>query len=261
MQKRHADRALYFREQTYTTEKYVIPFIERRKAVTADTSVLEIGCGEGGNLKPFADKGCRVTGIDLAEGKIRAAEALFADHPRRGNLTFIHEDIYRVEGLPERFDLIILRDVIEHIPDQERFVPFIRRFLRPGGCIFIAFPPWQNPFGGHQQICRNKILSHLPYFHLLPRFLYRQCLRGAPESAEELLEIKSTGISLERFFRIVRNSGFRIDEQELYLINPNYEIKFNLRPVRLARLAAIPYLRNFYTTCGYFLLSDTRPND
>ena len=67
MQKRHSDRLLYFNEQIYTTRKYVIPFIEKHHDVTGDMSVLEIGCGEGGNLQPFLDLGCKVTGIDICE--------------------------------------------------------------------------------------------------------------------------------------------------------------------------------------------------
>ncbi len=256
MQKRHLDRALYFQEQTYTTERYVIPFIERRKAVTPSTSVLEIGCGEGGNLKPFLDRGCPVTGIDLSAGKIEAAEKLFASHPRREQATFICRDIYEVERLDRLFDVIVLRDVIEHIPEQEKFMPFIRRFLQPDGVVFVAFPPWRNPFGGHQQICRNKLISHMPYIHLLPEALYRKCLESAGENVQELLEIRATGISLERFFSITRKGGYRIDESVLYFINPNYEIKFGLKPRTLAGLLDIPYLRNFYTTCGYFLLSN-----
>lgn len=255
MQKRHSDRALYFREQTYTTQTYVIPFIEKQKRITPQSSILEIGCGEGGNLSPLLDMGCRITGIDIDADKIHAAETLYAEHPRQENLSLICEDIYKVTELNEQFDVIILRDVIEHIPEQERFMPFIRRFLKADGCIFVAFPPWQNPFGGHQQICKSRILSHLPYFHLLPRPLYKVCLQAAGEAYDGLLDIKDTGISLERFFSIVRNSGYRIEEEILYLINPNYEVKFGLKPRRLWKATNIPYLRNFWTTCGYFLLS------
>lgn len=255
MQKRHSDRALYFQEQTYTTQTYVIPFIERHKRITPQSHILEIGCGEGGNLRSLLDMGCLITGIDIDPDKINAAETLYAEHPLRKKLSLICEDIYKVTELNQQFDVIILRDVIEHIPDQERFLPFIRRFLKLDGCIFVAFPPWQNPFGGHQQICRSKILSHLPYFHLLPRPVYKACLQTAGEAYDGLLDIKATGISLERFFSIVKKGQYKIDEEILYFINPNYEVKFGLKPRKLWKIVNIPYLRNFWTTCGYFLLS------
>jgi cyclopropane fatty-acyl-phospholipid synthase-like methyltransferase len=73
MQKRHINRHQYFDEQDYTTRKHVMPFIEKFRTVTSGMNILEIGCGEGGNLKPFLERGCRVTGIELAENKIKWA--------------------------------------------------------------------------------------------------------------------------------------------------------------------------------------------
>ncbi|WP_459188418.1 class I SAM-dependent methyltransferase [Parabacteroides sp. APC149_11_2_Y6] len=262
MQKRHSDRVLYFREQAYTTQKYVIPFIEKHHPITAETTVLEIGCGEGGNIQPFLDLGCKVTGIDLNGVQIEKAKDFYANHPNYSNLSLICRDIYQVTDLDETFDIIIIRDVIEHIPNQERFLPFIKRFLNPRGVIFVAFPPWQNPFGGHQQICSNKYLSHLPWMHLLPRSLYKKLLEWGGINPNELLEIKDTGISLERYLSIVNKEQYNIKEEVLYFINPNYEIKFGLRPRELWKLLNIPYIRNFYTTCGYYLLDlKTEQND
>lgn len=255
MQERHSDRQRYFDEQGYTTQKYVIPFIERQHPVTADVAVLEIGCGEGGNMKPFLDLGCKVTGIDIDVPQIERAKAFYASHPHRENLTLIAEDIYQVTGLNRQFDIIILRDVIEHIPGQERFMSFVKQFMKPTGVFFIGFPPWQNPFGGHQQIVSNKFLSHLPWFHLFPRSVYEKILRRGGVDPTGLLEIKDTGISLERLERIIKKENYTIREKILYFINPNYEIKFNLRPRKLGGLFNIPYIRNFYTTCGYYLLS------
>lgn len=254
MQKRHRDRQQYFDEQGYTTLTYVIPFIERHKKITPESAVLEVGCGEGGNMKPFLDIGCSVTGIDISEGQIEKAREFYKDHPNKANLTLISEDIYNVSGLDKQFDIVILRDVIEHIPNQERFMPFLKQFMKPDGVVFFGFPPWQNPFGGHQQICSNKFLSHLPWFHLLPRPVYAQILRWGGVDPQGLLEIKETGISLERFLSIVKKENYNILSQILYFINPNYEIKFGLRPRKIWPFLNIPYLRNFYITCGYYLL-------
>ena len=44
MQIRHKDRNLYFKEQEYTTRKYVIPLIERVISLHNVKRVLEIGC-------------------------------------------------------------------------------------------------------------------------------------------------------------------------------------------------------------------------
>jgi SAM-dependent methyltransferase len=260
MQERHKDRKRYFEEQVYTTEKYVIPFVAEVMPVTKNISVLEIGCGEGGNMKPFLDLGCKVIGIDLNIKQIENAKAYFADHPNQENLELILRDIYEMkpDELGE-FDLIIMRDVIEHIHNQEKFMAYVKQFLKPKGIFFLGFPPWQMPFGGHQQIAKHKYLSKLPFYHLLPMSIYNSILKAAGEGDKvrnELLEIKETGISIERFRRILKVENYTVNKEVMYLFNPNYDIKFGLQPrEQFGLFKAIPYFRNFATTCCFYLIS------
>lgn len=255
MQERHKNRLLYFNEQALTTERYVIPYIEEVFPMREGMRVLEIGCGEGGNLKPFLDRGYACTGIDLNKGQIENAKRFLAHHPHLDRLTLIAEDIYNIE--PEPFDLIILRDVIEHIHNQEKFMAFLKRFLAPGGVVFFGFPAWQMPFGGHQQICDSK-LSKMPFIHLLPAKMYAGLMRRAGESESKiasLLEIKETGISIERFERILRTENYRTLRKTLWFIQPNYEVKFHLRKRKVwPVLRSLPWVRNFYTTAGYYVV-------
>jgi len=265
MQKRHSDRKLYYQEQARTMEQHVIPFIESVRPLEGNARILEIGCGEAGNLLPFLDKGYYCTGVDLAANRIGNAEKFYADHPRRKNLNLIVANIFGAESLlPEPFDLIFMRDVIEHIPDQERFMGFVKRFLKPNGLFFLGFPPWQMPFGGHQQVLQHKWLSKVPYFHLLPSKLYRTILEKAEESpnkVNELMELKETGISIDRFDRIIRKEGFHVLRKQLYLIQPNYETKFGLKPRKqVALISSIPGVRNFFTSAAYYLLAFNERN-
>ena len=152
MQERHQDKLRYFNEQAKTTGKFVLPFVEDLVQLNPQTRVLEIGCGEAGNLKPFLDSGCQCTGIDIACNRIELAKEFYQDHPKRKNLELICSDIYKVTPGTQQFDLIVMRDVIEHIPNQEKFMAFVKDFLKPDGKFFLGFPPWQNPFGGQPQI-------------------------------------------------------------------------------------------------------------
>ena len=147
MQKRHADRQLYFNEQSITTQKYVIPFIEKHKPITADSHILEIGCGEGGNIKPFLDLGCQVTGIDINGGQIAIAKEIYSVHPNNRNLTLICEDIYKVTELHNKFDIIIIRDVIEHIPKPRIILAFYKEVLKSSRYYFRSLSTLANPFG------------------------------------------------------------------------------------------------------------------
>lgn len=255
MQERHHNRHKYFQEQVYTTGKYVIPYIQAVMDVHPNTRVLEIGCGEGGNLKPFLDMGCKVVGIDILPNKIENARTYYKDHPLVHNIQLIAKDIYEVApGDDFVFDLIIMRDTIEHIPDQDRFLEHLKKFLKADGKIFFAFPPWRMPFGGHQQICKNKWLSVLPYFHILPKFMYRAVLRVFGESdttINDLMDIKDTRLSVFRFKTLLSKRNYRIDKVTYYVFNPNYEIKFGLKPLALPSLLAIPFFMDFYTTAVY----------
>jgi 2-polyprenyl-3-methyl-5-hydroxy-6-metoxy-1,4-benzoquinol methylase len=259
MQERHSNKSKYFEEQSVTTERYVLPYIDAVVPVNKETSVLEIGCGEGGNLVPFLERGCqRIVGIDLSEDKILKGQEQFSQMPGGEVAEFICEDIYESKDLGT-FDVIIMRDVIEHIHDQERFMKFVKRFLKPGGAFFLGFPPWYNPFGGHQQTMSSKYLSKTPYFHILPRKLYEKVIRWSKETdvkREAYLEIYDTRISIERFERIIKAENYKKLRRTFYLFNPNYEVKFNLKPRKVwSFFSGLGFLRNFYTTAMYYVIT------
>jgi SAM-dependent methyltransferase len=253
----HADRKRYFEIQLLNAEKYVIPFIEEKFSVKPGMRVLEIGCGEGGVLKAFINKGCEGVGVELDAPRIEDAKKFLPEDIAAGRLKFVVKDIYEVDvekdfnGL---FDIIILKDVIEHIHNQPRLIGWMKKFLRPGGIVFFGFPPWYMPFGGHQQICKSKV-SRLPYIHLLPKGIYRWMLKNRNENVGEMMEIRETGISIERFEKICKKEGYSFLHNRHYLLNPIYEWKFGWKPVRQALLIkAIPFVRNFYTTCVYYII-------
>lgn len=263
MQKRHKNREQYFKEQEYTTKKYVIPYIQSISTLNEKSNILEIGCGEGGNLKPFLDLGFICTGIDLSQSQINNATEYFQEHPYKSRLRLICQNIYDFEP-NQKYDVIVLRDVIEHIPDQQKFMKHLKKFIPEKGIIFFGFPPWQMPFGGHQQVLRNKLLSKLPYFHLLPASCYKFTLKLGGENEgmiESRMDIKKTGISTERFEKIVKTLNYKVDKRTYYFINPNYEIKFGLKPrTQLKLITKLPYIKNFFTTAVYYVISENINN-
>ncbi|RFM25695.1 class I SAM-dependent methyltransferase [Deminuibacter soli] len=254
----HGDRKRYFDIQVINAEQHVIPFINAVKPIQPGMRVLEIGCGEGGVLKAFIDAGCTGVGIDLDETRLVNAAIWLKEEIAAGKAKFISKNIYDADvdtDLEGAFDIIILKDVIEHIYDQPKLISWMKSYLRQGGTIFFGFPPWQMPFGGHQQLCHNKWLGKLPWYHLLPRFMYRGILTHYKEPVRELLEIRDTRISIERFERIVKKEGYTIVNKLHYLINPIYEWKFGWKAKKqYAVISKVPVLRNFVTTCVYYLI-------
>lgn len=260
MQARHNNRSQYFCESANTAREFYVEYLRPHLPLGPGTRVLEIGCGEGGNLLPFAELGCEVAGIDLCQGRIREARQFFAQHHQRG--TFLCQDFMQAEP-PEseagRYDLVLLHDVIEHIepPCKQQFLAHIQPFLKQGGVVFVAFPAWQNPFGGHQQIVPG-FASRLPFIHLLPPALYRGLLRCSGASAQhvaELMSIRRSRMPVERFEALAVAAGYRLLQRTLWLVNPHYKQKFRLQPRRQwALFSRLPYVRNFYTTSAFYLL-------
>jgi trans-aconitate 2-methyltransferase len=102
--------------------------------------ILEIGCGIGilsSELAKYANKGM-VTGVDISPESIAFAAERWKSI---SNLTFIASDI-RDLTLHEKFDLIILPDVLEHIPLEFHDIAFekLASFLKPDGRLIVHIP-------------------------------------------------------------------------------------------------------------------------
>lgn len=257
----HEDRRAYFEHQQRVTREHVIPFVESSWPLPEAARVLEIGCGEAGVLQAFLDRGAECVGVDLNSKRLEAGKELLAEAITIGRLRLLLGNIHDL-SLQEQlgsFDLIVLKDVIEHIDDQPLLLARLRSYLKPNGCIFFGFPPWLMPFGGHQQVCRSKLLSRAPYIHLLPTSLYHRLLLALGENQTRinaLMRNKRTGINMERFERIVADTGYRILNQRLYLTNPIYQYRFGIPPrQQLPLLTRIPYVRDLTSSCAYYLIT------
>lgn len=85
--------------------------------VSENDTVLDIGCGNGALAYDVAKKAKKVVGIDLSEKNISIAKRNYS----RENIEYIQGDA--LTDLPnERFDVIILSNVLEHIDKRVEFL-------------------------------------------------------------------------------------------------------------------------------------------
>ncbi len=109
-------------------------------ALKSGWRVLEIGFGNGEFLCHARDQGCTVVGTELNPELVKTARAA-------GYAAYTPESF---EGAPDAgFDLIVLFDVLEHIP-QDRLPAMLASLaarLAPGGKIFCRFPNGDSPLG------------------------------------------------------------------------------------------------------------------
>ncbi len=254
----HSDYKKYFDIQLNNARQWVLPFVEQVKKIEPGMQLLEIGCGQGSLLRAFSEAGCSCTGVEMYPLWLEKANEWLQPELASGKVRLIDSNIYDVDAekdLGTKFDIIVLKDVIEHIHDQEKLISWMKNFLKPGGIIFFGFPPWQMPYGGHQQMMQGW-LGKTPYWHLLPMPLFKSLMKANKKYSEELVEIKETGISIERFEKILKRTGYKILEHKHWLINPVYEYKFGWKPrVQFQLIKSIPFIRNFFTTAVYYIIT------
>jgi ubiquinone/menaquinone biosynthesis C-methylase UbiE len=108
-------------------------------------NVLEIGCGIGTQTKLLADfvKYGKITSVDISPKSIEIAKVHLKDY---NQISFIAGDIANIEiNENEIYDVIILPDVLEHIPIKDHQIIFkkFRKLLKKDGSIIINIP---NPY-------------------------------------------------------------------------------------------------------------------
>lgn len=96
--------------------------------------VLDIGCGNGQRLLELERHGCgALTGLEPTVGAAQQA--------RRATHADIRCTTLEDAGLPtDHFALVILNQVLEHVPSPATTLAAIRSHLRPGGQLYLTVP-------------------------------------------------------------------------------------------------------------------------
>ncbi len=100
---------------------------------------LDYGCGAGMFTVHAAHLGAlEVVGVD-AEGSALAAAKYFAE--REGGDTvcsFVRSDRFPVLGKRPRFDVILMKDIIEHVQDDQALLYAAAEAIVPGGLLVVG---------------------------------------------------------------------------------------------------------------------------
>lgn len=127
--------------------------------------VLEIGCGDGGNLIPMAVSlpGSQFVGVDLA---VTAIERGRADIAAVGvpNVTLLHRDLADVGGELGMFDYVIAHGVYSWVPEpvRERLLQVARERMNAAGVAFVSYNAMPGTHVRH--VLRGMMLRHTAGF-------------------------------------------------------------------------------------------------
>jgi SAM-dependent methyltransferase len=221
----------------------LIPALARRGFDPAGKAVLDAGCGYGGVLAALAEAYPlrKALGLDLDADMIARGRAAAP-----AGVVLEAGDFFSLsEG---GFDLILMRDVLEHMPNAGEALRKAEALLAPGGLIFASFAPFWSPFGGHQHNGAG-FFSRVPWLHVLPEAWFRRALRLDGNSyksgralADDMESVLRTRLTLGRFRRMLPAAGLRLEGFSRYLIRPDYRVKFGLKPIGFPPLPGIDEL-------------------
>jgi 2-polyprenyl-3-methyl-5-hydroxy-6-metoxy-1,4-benzoquinol methylase len=163
--------------------------------------VLDLGGGCGGWIRLLAQsKRFSTAELALADSCMEALEFSARHVPDRVKL--YHVDLLDLQW-SERWDVIFLLDVLEHIPEQDRALRQAHEALAPGGLLFLTTPAiplfwtWNDDLAGHVRRytradyrrlasgCGYKVIDTRYFMFLLSPLLL--CARWATRPKEESL--------------------------------------------------------------------------
>ena len=107
-----------------------------------NTTVLDVGCGVGSLSFYLASKGMLVHGIDISTRAI----ALCKEVRKRSSLTQASFSRKVLDEIPEKNDIVICSEIIEHIPDEAAFAQMLSIKLKKNGYLFLSTPSKANMF-------------------------------------------------------------------------------------------------------------------
>jgi SAM-dependent methyltransferase len=246
----------YFEYQRLVCSEVVIPWLTPRLELSG-LVVGDFGAHHGGMLDALRESGlvASATGLELSEEVVTSSPFVGDDR-----FKLVVADVMSPGPETPTFDLVLLHDVLEHIPDSDGALDAIARLLRPSGHVFVSFPPYYSAFGGHQHLARGRARK-IPFVHLLPTSVFFRIARPGPNeymsaegSRDDMLSVRHTKLTLGRAEGAFSRAGLEVVDRELYLMRPEYTVRYGIKTRAAGVAARIPVVREAVVNGGFYLL-------
>ncbi len=246
---RHPRTRRNFRMQYRLAVHTLIPWLEKLGVLPDQPAVCEIGCGEGGVIAAFVERGTtKALGTDIVGLLLELVSEPIA---RDLNLKveYAAHDVIGDAIQPEweqAFDVVVLRDVIEHLDDPAAAMRAIRRIMKPTGVLLITFPPYTSPFGGHQQLL-GTTLGNIPFIHLLPSAVFERVIaNGDPVNQDEVRRLHAIRCSVRGVKNAATSAGLSLLDERYFGLRPVFRWKYSkpIPTLEITRLRWLPLVQS-----------------
>ena len=216
--------------------------------IAAGDFVLDVGCGRAEYLRALLTHHPNAFGIETATDKL---EDCLRAHPELSDRV-LHVSAEAMPFPDAHFDVVIVNEVLEHVPDQNAALHEIHRVLKPGGKFLLFCPNRLYPFETHGWMVRGALRAWIPALHYLPasvcRFFKIEAVARNywPREAARLLQ--------QHGFQVWRRMFVQQTFENISGVQPR--IVRALRPVlryTVHALGKIPILRAFVSVSSFFV--------
>lgn len=172
----------------------------------ADKVVLDVGCGAGGKTMYYASQGVKhIVGMDIVSHYKAEAEQLAEQLGYADRFTFVVGDAAHTQFPDNHFDTIIMNDAMEHVDRPDLVLDEVRRILKPGGRLYVNFPPYYHPFGAHLSD-----LIAIPWVHMFFSedtlvAAYKELCKTVPDGNERIAFRISTNEQGKEYFSYINH--------------------------------------------------------
>lgn len=170
------ENTIEFYRERYTTEE-----------MFRGKTVLDVGCGAAGKTMYYASQGVeKIVGMDIVAHYKDEAEALARELGFADKFEFVVGDAAQT-GFPDNtFDTIIMNDAMEHVDRPDLVLAEVRRVLKPGGRLYVNFPPINHPFGAHLSDLIGMPWVHLFFSEDTLIAAYKELCKTVPDGADRI---------------------------------------------------------------------------
>jgi SAM-dependent methyltransferase len=156
--------------------------------------LVDLGTGTGTLARGFALRGCKVTGIDVAEPLLQEARRL---SQRTGIEIDFRFGRAEATGLPVRYADLVTAGQCWHWFDSRQAAKEVARILKPNGYLIIAHFDWLPISGNVVEATEQLILQHNPAWGFAGTTgIHPQWLRDLAESGYSSLETFSYDVGV-----------------------------------------------------------------
>src|SRR3989338_414031 len=124
-------------------------------------NVLDAGCGEGRESKPFYDGGFNIIGVDASKSALTLFRKNFGNSER---VSIVHALLEELPIEPESIDALIFYHVLTHIKEVHKVLDNFYTILRNGGYALLEFTSKKDStYGQGGRLSDREFLQHGVY--------------------------------------------------------------------------------------------------